>query len=434
MQHYDELEATFTVSDRINDYATLVIPTGNAQEPFHRWFHFKEGFSHQLLPRLLKDEGWAFDKGLTLIDPFLGSGTSLVSAAQLARDEDFSANLIGCERNPVMLRIASAKTATVVAGTSLLKPFDAARSRFWSRARGSVRSDLTTLSVTLNNETYFDADQVKSLLAMGSAASAETDPVLRTLLEAAVACSVEKTARLRRDGRALRYHPSKTVVDAESAVRSTLALMRADMAQSDRVDGVATDVRPGDARDLSDLPGEADWAVFSPPYPNNIDYTEVYKVEAWVLGLFASRDDMKQHRLRTLRSHPSVRFEDNYAYVGSADESEVVALIEPILEAIPEDRYTVGRRQVVQGYTDDMLRVMKRLHSKSKEGARGCVVVGNSSHGTTGNHFVLAADLLVARVSELAGWTVDEIRVCRRPGRRADSGGYLRESAVMLTR
>ncbi len=160
----------------------------------------------------------------------------------------------------------------------------------------------------------------------------------------------------------------------------------------------------------------------------------MYKTEAWVLGLYASSDDMKQQRLRTLRSHPSVKFEDDYAYVGSAYESDVAALLEPILESIPEDRYTGGRRQVVQGYTDEMLRVMQSVHARTKVGARSCVVVGNSSHGTSGNHFVLAADLLVARVSELAGWTVDEIRVCRRPRRRADSSGYLRESAVMLTR
>ena len=137
LKHYDEVEATFTVSERINDYATLVIPTGNAQEPCHRWFHFKEGFSHQLLPRLLKDEGWAFDRNLTLIDPFLGSGTSLVSAAQLARDEDFSAQLIGCERNPVMFRIAAAKTAAAVAGTSLLEP----GARKWTQRTDYVLSD-----------------------------------------------------------------------------------------------------------------------------------------------------------------------------------------------------------------------------------------------------------------------------------------------------
>jgi hypothetical protein len=434
LRHYDELEATFTVTDRVDDYATLVIPTGNALQPYHRWFHFKEGFSNQLLPRLLKDEGWVFDRSLTLIDPFLGSGTSLVSAAQLARDEDFSAQLIGCERNPVMYRIASAKTAAAVAGASLLEPFDAAKRRFWRRMGRGGRSALTTSSATLNNKTYFDSDQVQSLLAMGSAASSEEDPTLRTLLEAAVACSVDKTARLRRDGRALRHHPSKAVVDASSAVRSTLAVMSADIAQADRVESVTCDVREGDARDLSALPGGADWTVFSPPYPNNIDYTEVYKTEAWVLGLYANPEEMRQQRLRTLRSHPSVRFADDYAFIGSADQSDMVSLIEPILESIPEDRYTVGRRQIVQGYADDMLSVMKGVYAKTRAGGRGCVVVGNSSHGTSGSHFVLAADLLVARVSELAGWTVDEIRVCRRPRRRADSGGYLRESAVMLTR
>ena len=157
-------------------------------------------------------------------------------------------------------------------------------------------------------------------------------------------------------------------------------------------------------------------------------------MEAWVLGLYASPDYMKHQTLPTLRSHPSFKFAAHHAFTGTPDESKMVSLLKPILESIPEDRYTLGRRQVVQGYADDMLSVMKGLYAKTKGGARGCVVVGNSSHGASGNQFILATDLIVARVSELAGWTVDEIRVCRRPSRRADSGGYLRESAVMLTR
>ena len=422
------------MTDRVNDYSTLVVPTGNAQETFHRWFHFKEGFSHQLLPRLLKDEGHPLDSSIKLLDPFLGSGTSLVSAAKLAREGEFEAQLVGCERNPVMYRIAAAKTAAAVAGESLCEQFDVASKRFWRRARADCRQALTTPSTTLNNESYFDATEVSELLAMGSAAASEEDPVLRTLLQAAVACSVEKTARLRRDGRALRHQPTKTVVNARSAVQAVLAMMREDLASVGRVGEVTAHIRPGDARDLSNLPGDADWAFFSPPYPNNIDYTEVYKIEAWVLGLYSDMDDMKQQRLSTLRSHPSVKFADEYDYIGTEDESAISDLLTPILRAIPKGRYETGRHQVVKGYTDDMLRVMRSVHSKAKPGGRACVVVGNSSHGKSGEHYVLAADLLVASVSKLAGWTVDEIRVCRRPARRADSGGYLRESAVMLTR
>src|SRR5262249_10762236 len=45
----------------------------------------------------------------------------------------------------------------------------------------------------------------------------------------------------------------------------------------------------GDARLESGAIGPLDLAVFSPPYPNSFDYTDVYNVELWGLGYLDGR-------------------------------------------------------------------------------------------------------------------------------------------------
>ncbi|MEV0662171.1 hypothetical protein ACIBI3_34180 [Actinomadura luteofluorescens] len=178
-----------------------------------------------------------------------------------------------------------------------------------------------------------------------------------------------------------------------------------------------------------------EWIVFSPPYPNNIDYTEVYKIEAWALELYGNSLEMKAQRLSTLRSHPSVLFPEKYNYQENpATRREIELLINPILAAVPEDRYQRGRKQVIVGYVDDMLSVLTNLRRVAAQNCSCAIVVGNSVHGSGESRYVIAADLVLSRLAELAGWAVEEIRVARNLRRRAADVDHLRESVIILRR
>src|SRR5262249_2711820 len=60
-----------------------------------------------------------------------------------------------------------------------------------------------------------------------------------------------------------------------------------------------------DARRFS-TPEPHDIAVFSPPYPNSFDYTDVYNVELWMLGYLRDSADNLALRSATLTSHVQV--------------------------------------------------------------------------------------------------------------------------------
>lgn len=433
--HYTALNDTFAVTERNGDYGSLVVPTGNSDEPVHRWFHFKEGYSHQLVARVLKDADWQIPEQYAVIDPFAGSGTSLVSALDVGRSQEAAATIFGVERNPVMHLISSAKLVGALRGQELAEEVREDREHFTAALSKHLQTDsLATNSPTLNNPLYFDPEAVRRLIALGRAASDLGRPDTQTIFRACAAISVDPAGRLRRDGRALRYAPNRVALDPIEAFMGSLDRMIEDLDRIDPVKNSTGNCVLGDARDLPvGQAGMFDWAIFSPPYPNNIDYTEVYKTEGWALEMYMGASDVRKQRLSTLRSHPSILFEDAYGYVGHTAGSAVGELLDPLIQAVPEDRYTRGRIQVIRGYADDMFRVLNELHERMRPGGRACIVVGNSLHGGRDHQFVVASDLIIARLAELTGWTVDEIRVCRRPTRRADDAGWLRESAVMLS-
>lgn len=173
-------------------------------------------------------------------------------------------------------------------------------------------------------------------------------------------------------------------------------------------------------------------SVFSPPYLNNIDYTEIYKLEGWFLGFYTDQSQFREQRLRTVRSHPSVKFPEVYGASANGHREEFDRLISPLLSAIPNDRYRAWRRPQFRGYFDDMFETLRSLRSMSMPDSLVVYVVGNSLHGANGTSLLVAADLIMARLAELAGFDVIELVVGRRPGRKRVADELLRESVVAL--
>jgi hypothetical protein len=193
----------------------------------------------------------------------------------------------------------------------------------------------------------------------------------------------------------------------------------------------------GDGRLCAGIDGRFepfDLVVYSPPYPNNIDYTEVYKLENWLLGFIGDQSSFVEQRMKTVYSHPSVLRPDPLPsrQLTAAENDAALRVIEPVLTFVPKDRYSEGRRRMLRGYARDMLLTLKSARPRLAANGRLVYVVGNSVHGAPPSQFVVAADLIIAELAVAAGLTVDRIEVARRLRRRHSASRFLRESIVSL--
>jgi hypothetical protein len=433
-RHYAALAAPYVTTDRRADYGRLVVPNGNAAEPFHRWFHLKEAFSAKLLGRVVKDDTVLADKdALLLLDPFAGGATTLLSGLLGSPGWSGTATGIGVERNPFLRLVSSTKVAAAATdGPATAQTLRAAAEQVRRRARYGPTPPVPDLA-TLRKREHYPVGAVATLLRLRAAVEDLEAGLVRELLLLCVATSLEPAGYLRRDGRALRYDPDRKPLPPLAAFAARLAVVLEDLEANPECPSSAL-VVAGDARELHGCAAAQgfDLALFSPPYPNNIDYTEVYKTEAWLLGMYDDQGAFRAQRLRTLRSHPSVAFPDTFACNTSGDGAAVEALVQPLLDAVPDDRYSGGRTRMIRGYVDDMLSVFRRCAELAEPHSRLVFVVGNSAHASGHERFEVAADLLLCHVAEIAGWRVEEIRVARDLGRRGRGSSLLRESAVSL--
>jgi SAM-dependent methyltransferase len=133
----------------------------------------------------------------------------------------------------------------------------------------------------------------------------------------------------------------------------------------------------GDARDLVADLGSVDLAVFSPPYPNSFDYTDVYNVELWTLGYLKSSAENRSLREATLRSH--VQIERDLSYEEHGSPTLRAAL--DVLDLARKQLWDRNIPDMIGAYFSDMHRVLSGLRDALRSGGRIYLVVGDSRYG-----------------------------------------------------
>ncbi len=440
-KQYAAFESTIMCTNGIsNEIAALPRFNGNKSLPIHRWFNFKEGFSTKLLPWVCNKVDIQLEDLSLILDPFCGVGTSLLSA-QMDYKGTHSLKLVGVERNPFIAFVAQSKLNWPLYNKTRIEQ---ALPKIISRIRNDARpAEHLPALTTIQNQRVFARKKLYDLLfakqLIEEEAGGTTEQDFFLLGWAAI---IETVSNVRKDGRALRFVEKTNRPPIYKLLENQWRTMLLDLVdiQDGRTrtkqDEICTTIYNGDGRTLehlSGLEGTCDFVVYSPPYPNNIDYSEVYKLELWLSGAIQNYEQFRALRLSTLRSHPSIRFHDSDFIQELPLQSWPRKLLECMIEAIPKNKDSKWRERLLKGYADDMLLSLRNQYKYARTGGYVACVVGNSLHGNEKNGtFCIAADLLIAALAQAVGFNVRQIQVLRNLNRRHSTSSFLRESVVIM--
>ena len=150
--------------------------------------------------------------------------------------------------------------------------------------------------------------------------------------------------------------------------------------------------------------------LYSPPYLNFLDYSEVYKLELWFLELVTDQASFRILREGTLRSHPSIQFPERPRVDDASKAFSVIDAITSFLTA------NLSRRLIgpVPGqYFADMYEVLKeQLRTLEPGGSIACVVANSTLSRRTKDkqgrkeiwRMPILTDVILARLAEAAGF------------------------------
>jgi hypothetical protein len=185
-------------------------------------------------------------------------------------------------------------------------------------------------------------------------------------------------------------------------------------------------VLTGDARKmLSKLPS-TDLAVFSPPYPNSFDYTDVYNIELWTLGYLKGKLSNTSLRNATLSSHVQILRE----FAKPPRESKILLRT---LKNLGDQRSELWNRHIpemVGGYFADMAAVMAQIRRMLPRQGAAWIVVGDSQYADV----PIKTSHIICELTRRNGWVLDRIEPFRAMRSSVQQGGrlHLNEELVVL--
>gem|GEM_PF-375317 len=435
LQLLKTISSEFTVTG-VNGFGSLVNYSSLSDEPVHRWFRYREGYSIELVKRLIT----GLPNGSIILDPFCGCGTSLIASQSLGYES------YGFDVNPLSTLIAKVKTREY--GDSELKQMKSLGHEFECISSSSPSEDPPPFSIV---NKVFHPEILSCLLKIRKRIKTIQENHIRDFFFVAWLSILERVSNVYKEGNGIKYRNRKrtpngyvTISDQEwqdclfpkdkfkfviSSFAEQFSVMIEDARAYNRKLPKAHVINASAENVHEYLPSNSvAYIVFSPPYCNCFNYFKIFKVELWMGEFVKTYKELQSLNRRAIRSHVETRMQREY--------DEPISYVNNFVELI--DRQQLWDKRIpeaVQGYFMDMNRIMESLGKVLKPEGSCVIVVGNSAY----SGILIPTDVLLAKVASERGFHVDRISVARhlttssqQKLNLADRKEYLRESLVIL--
>ena len=393
--------------------------------PFEKWLHFKEAFSPQLVHEAIASSSTRVQR---CIDPFGGSGTTAIACQLLG----VQATTI--EVNPYLADLIEAKL-TCYDNDSLVRDLAAVLCEADQVDCSARLANLpeTFVEPGVDDRWLYDGEVANRILAILQAIEtlklAAHQRFFRALLGGTLvglsnAVVRGKGRRYRRGWEENRHRPG----DVDTAFAQAVAAAIGELSRFGERASTAFEVVRGDSREAVHGLGTFDLAVFSPPYPNSFDYTDVYNIELWMLGYLTNTAQNRHLRARTLSSHVQIHRNFRKAPRGSQQLDDVIGSLR--LKA--EELWNRHIPTMVGSYFAELLEVVEAVIETITPRGTIWIVVGDSSYGGVSIH---VGDIL-AELADARGLSTERLQTLRRMRKSAQQGGQeqLAEKLLVLRR
>ena len=399
-----------------NKYKKLVNFDTNQNYPRHSWFDIKEGYSTDLVKNVLLDLKIKKQDGY-IMDPFSGSGTSVLASSILGYQS------IGIEVNPFLYFLSKIKCVNYSNKFNLLlnnfKKLD---------IKKQTLSEVPKLSISKK----LFKNQLNEILRIKNWIKQIKDKNCKELFFCAYLCSLDKASFAKKDGNGLKYPKNKVPLKFKDVFVNNLEKFIEDTKKV-RIDKKPVIFQGNNLQILNQRNFENKYrnkislCVFSPPYANCFDYTEVYKTELWFGDFVKEYKDLRNLRNKTLSSHLNKTFAD----------VKILKEIIPYIDKIKVKK--LWSKKIINmliNYFYEMDILLSKLNTLIRKNGKCVIVVGNSSYGNV----AIPTDEILKNLGRKNGFKNNYIIQARKLGtssqqfKKIDNLNMLRESLVVLSK
>ncbi len=368
----------------------------NKRLPIYNWLYYKEGFSAQIVFDLI--ERFDLKKGQTILEPFCGSGTTLLAAKEKGINSvGFDVLDIAVFASAVKTRDYSKVIDELKGSLEDLKNVPKRKQKIRIKEKIILRAfPERILSELLNIKE--NVGKIKNRVV--------SDFFLLCLINTAT-----KTSFAMKDGGCIKIDKSRSLPPAKYMFIKTAKKMIRDVEEI-KFPGCTTEVHRQDARCFELKENSIDCVITSPPYLNKIEYTNVYFIEEYLF--------LKRQFNAPLRS-----FVGKNSSIGIDDIGD-----EKLKKHLSEFRGKKYEAQIAS-YFVDTKRWLENVYFCLKRNKYCAVIVG----GGCFEWGVVESDVILGLIAKDVGFELIDIEplkkiVCTK--NRTTKIGVLNESLVVL--
>jgi DNA modification methylase len=385
---YKKLDVEFNTRYDLT-YQYLVNFSKTKNLPIHRWFYYQEGYSPELIKKVLK---YLNLNGSThLFDPFAGSGTSLVAAKELG------IKATGIEINPFSCHMAISKTQNYSEEEiNILENFEVPNYKPLKKL--FEKYELSIIENLFEIENFEKIELIKKKIEL------EKNSKVKSILFTTLLCILQQVSYYKKAGNGLKKKRIYKSVDTFEAFKFKLDEIISDIKLNNNKN--KTVIINDNCLNINNHKiDEIDISIFSPPYANCFDYYEVYKIELWIGEFVKSYEELRNLRKAALTSNLNADLKKKTKIVTTSK------VLIPIIDYLNNTKLWDNKiPKMLNAYFSEMEQLLVSLFEKTKKGGYCVVVVGNSSYGG----LAVPTDIILAEIGKNLGFTVQEIIVARR--------------------
>jgi len=410
----------------------------------HDWYRFILSFPPHLVRGCI--ERFGLNQGDTVLDPFCGTGTTLVEckkvgiksigidtnpmacfASQIKVDWDVNANdMWNCATQ--IAKIVSERLNADGIEEESLPLFSAGR-----KARGNLRTLNPDARKLLLKNSISPVPLHKTLILLETLADYKRERFyghLRLALAKAIVFGISN----------LHFGPEVGVTTPKNDAPvlkiwlKNVQTMAEDLQYLRKQGNGQAAVHRADSRQIINIldSGSIDAVITSPPYPNEKDYTRTTRLESVLLAFISTKEDLRSIKQDLIRSNTRGVYKCDIDDKLVADNEE----IQKIANAIEKRRIALGKTsgferlyaKVTRLYFGGMARHLSNLRPVLRPGARLAYVVGDQASYL---RVLIRTGSLLAEIAKSLGYEVIDIDLFRTRGATATKE-QLREEIVFL--
>lgn len=289
---------------------------------------------------------------------------------------------ISIEVNPYLADLVQAKT-TQVSSAAFCAEYEDLMSALEITRTDSLMPDGMPATFTepgVKDRYVFSADVYQTARAIVRSTSKMSSDHAR-LLKVLLGSTLVSNSNVTINGKGRRYRKGweskqKSAQDLIGSLDSAVDVATEDLTKFAGLSRGNHTILRGDCRQALAKVHSADVVIFSPPYPNSFDYTDVYNLELWMLGYLGSGPDNRSLRNSTLRSHVQTKWRASSRLAVSKSLDEVVT---QLVEA-RRDLWNPNIPEMVGYYFDDLCGIFTHFARILPQGHYAVAALGDSQY------------------------------------------------------